>query len=275
MSSWQFPAMSVITPANNQVQIPRGIDFCQLCFPWYLLRFYSGRNVGCSFPAAFRCLEEIPTLCNALYGGALSDATGQLGVGVLVYCVLLNVTVLRGQQGGLDIKQEGLTVGETTGGSRKIQIRIANPNLNSWLIRSPMEITHEYINISCVNLPSLSSICLIQNIYFHLVLLFWIEQDVPVPLLMLSVRRGVSLRVAEYCRYVWNIVFLTLEHLFYALRGALLQGQHVHNSVRPCGAASCVEFARAQVVSLVWVCGNILWDASSSKAFYKAEAVAV
>ena len=33
-----------------------------------------------------------------------------------------------------------------------------------------------------------------------------------------------------------------------------------------------VEFARAQVVSLVWVCGNILWEASSSKAFYKAAA---
>ena len=28
-----------------------------------------------------------------------------------------------------------------------------------------------------------------------------------------------------------------------------------------------VKFARAQVVSLVWVCGNILWKASSSKAF--------
>ena len=28
----------------------------------------------------------------------------------------------------------------------------------------------------------------------------------------------------------------------------------------------------AQVVSLVWVCGNILCEASSSKAFYKAVA---
>ena len=31
-----------------------------------------------------------------------------------------------------------------------------------------------------------------------------------------------------------------------------------------------VEFLRAQVVSLVWVCGNILWEVSGSKAFYKA-----
>ncbi len=34
-----------------------------------------------------------------------------------------------------------------------------------------------------------------------------------------------------------------------------------------------VEFFRTQVVSLVWVCVNILWEASSGKVFYKAVAV--
>ena len=36
-----------------------------------------------------------------------------------------------------------------------------------------------------------------------------------------------------------------------------------------------VEFARAQVVSWLWVCGNILWEASGSKAFYRVAAILV
>ena len=35
---------------------------------------------------------------------------------------------------------------------------------------------------------------------------------------------------------------------------------------------SCVEFARAQVASWVWVCVNILCEASRSKAFYRVAA---
>ena len=40
------------------------------------------------------------------------------------------------------------------------------------------------------------------------------------------------------------------------------------------GSQVSVEFARAQVASRLWVCGNKLWEASSNKAFYKAVAVA-
>ncbi len=106
-------------------------------------------------------------------------------------------------------------------------------------------------------------------VFYHVLVTIW-PHSPALPSLRLRPSAGVS-TVAWVCT---SLSQLEIEKVFFHVLETRLPCTLISETESISQSVQIVEFARAQVASQVWVCGNILWEVSSSKAFYKAEAVA-